>query len=203
MKNISNILLGILKFFAVLICIALALFVIYYGVDFLLKDLSSAVVRAVISNFIVFATIIIFVSQKAVKPSKLLADAQQAVNDNIMASETVKADSETRLAQAEESIANIDNEINSLFEKTEANAELVGAKIIADAENTVTIVKANTEKAIENSQNLLKNELLRRASLASVEVARAHIINELNNNQGLHDKLIDESVEAIEGVELA
>ena len=49
---------------------------------------------------------------------------------------------------------------------------------------------------------ILKNELLKRASLASVEVAKNHIINELNTNQGLHDKLIDESIEAIEGVGL-
>ena len=96
----------------------------------------------------------------------------------------------------------IDEEIDVLFEKTETNANLVGAKIITDAENVAEGVRINTEKSIENSQLLLKGDLLRRASLASVEVARAHIVNELNNNQGLHDKLIDESIEAIEGVEL-
>ena len=89
-----------------------------------------------------------------------------------------------------------------MFEKTENNAQLVGAKILEDAGRVANTVQANTEKAIENSQLILKNDLIRRASLASVEVAKAHIINELNNNQGLHDKLIEESVEAIEGVEL-
>ena len=49
---------------------------------------------------------------------------------------------------------------------------------------------------------ILKNELLKRASLASVEVAKNHIVNELSWNQGLHDKLIDESIEAIEGAGL-
>ena len=57
-------------------------------------------------------------------------------------------------------------------------------------------------KALENSKTILKNELLKRASLASVEVAKNHIINELSWNQGLHDKLIDESLDAIGGLEL-
>ena len=43
----------------------------------------------------------------------------------------------------------------------------------------------------------MKNDLIKRATLASVEVAKSHIINELNNNQDLHNKLIDESIEAI------
>ena len=61
------------------------------------------------------------------------------------------------------------------------------------------IVKENTEKALQNSYTLLKNDLLKKASLASVEVARNHIIDELSRNAELHDKLIEESIEAIEG----
>ena len=49
---------------------------------------------------------------------------------------------------------------------------------------------------------IMKNELLKRASLASLEVAKSHIIHELNNNKELHDKLIDESIDAIEGAGL-
>ena len=41
---------------------------------------------------------------------------------------------------------------------------------------------------------------MKRASLASIEVARNHIVNELSWNQGLHDKLIDESIDALVGV---
>ena len=58
-------------------------------------------------------------------------------------------------------------------------------------------IQENTSKALENSRTILKNELLKRASLASIEVAKNHIINELSWNQGLHNKLIDESIEAL------
>ena len=55
---------------------------------------------------------------------------------------------------------------------------------------------------MENKRTVLRNDLIRRASSASIEVAKNHIINELNNNYDLHQRLIDESIEAIEGVEL-
>ena len=50
---------------------------------------------------------------------------------------------------------------------------------------------------MENKSALLKNDILKRASEASIEVARNHIVNELNNNYDLHQKLIDESLEAL------
>ena len=87
--------------------------------------------------------------------------------------------------------------INAILKKSEENAQNVGEKILQDAEKNAIIVKENAEKVIENNQNLLKNDLIKRATLASVEVAKSHIINELNNNQDLHNKLIDESIEAI------
>ena len=48
----------------------------------------------------------------------------------------------------------------------------------------------------------MKNDILKKVSLASVEIAKDYIKNELNNNQELHDKLIDESINSIEGVSL-
>ena len=51
----------------------------------------------------------------------------------------------------------------------------------------------------DNRAELLKNDIMRRASLAAVEIAKNHIINELMSNHDLHNKLIDESIEAING----
>ena len=62
-------------------------------------------------------------------------------------------------------------------------------------------IRDNARKVVENKSALLKNDILRRASQASIDVARNHIINELRDNDGLHQKLIDESIEAINGIE--
>ena len=96
----------------------------------------------------------------------------------------------------------LNSELEEIVSKSVENAKLIGEKVLDDANKTALTIKENTNKALENSKTILKNELLRRASLASVEVARHHIINELSWNQGLHDKLIDESLDTIGGLEL-
>lgn len=152
-------------------------------------------------NFVIFLSIIVFLVRKINVTAKL-ESAQVSVKDTIVESESAKVQSEERLSAIEESMAHIEEEIDSILEKSEETAKLVGEKIIQDAEKTALVIQENTGKTLENKRMLLKNELLKRASLASVEVAKAHIINELNNNQELHDKLIDESIDTIEGVQL-
>ena len=157
------------------------------------------IARTNLFNFVIFLSIIIYLVKKIDIKSKLEV-AQVVVKDTIVASETVKVESEERLSSIEESIAHIEDEIDSILEKSSENANLVGEKIVQEAEKTALVIQENTTKAIENSQVLLKNELLKRASLASIEVAKGHIIKELSANNELHDRLINESIEALEGV---
>ena len=159
------------------------------------------IARTNLFNFVIFLSIIIFLLKK-INISAKLETEQVQVKDSIVESEAVKIQSEERLSSIEDSMAHIEEEIEAIIEKSEENANLVGEKILQDSQKTALVIQENTGKAIENSRMILKNELLKRASLASVEVAKNHIINELNTNQGLHDKLIDESIEAIEGVGL-
>lgn len=192
----ENICKGIL----ILLVVGLILATIYYGIDFVLKDSLSSTARAVLSNFIVFALIIGIVLKQVVHPKAMLELEQTIIETQIKDSETTKTESEVRLATIEDSMANVEKEIDSIILASEENAKLVGEKILKDGEKTALIIKENTEKAIENSRTILKNDLLKRASLASIEIAKTHIINELSWNQGLHDKLIDESIEALNGV---
>ena len=152
-------------------------------------------------NFIIFAGIIIFLYYKLNVTSKL-EQAKDSVKQTIEESETAKEESESRLNGIEESLSHIGDEIDEILKKSEDNAQLVGAKILQDAQKACDVIRDNTEKSIENKTLLLKNDLMQRAAKASVEVAKAHILDELNNNQELHDRLIDESIEAIEGVQL-
>ena len=157
------------------------------------------IARTNLFNFVIFLSVIIFLVKKIDVTSKL-QDAQVAVKDSIVEAETAKVASEERLGTIEDSMAHIEEEIDAIIEKSEENARLVGEKVVQDGKKMALVIQENTVKAIENSRVILKNELLKRASLASVEVAKGQILNELINNKELHDKLIDESIEAIEVV---
>jgi F0F1-type ATP synthase membrane subunit b/b' len=189
-KSISKAIARILIIFAVL-------GLIYYGVDFAFKALLSSTSRAVLSNFILFALIIALVMKNIVHPKAILEQAQSLVEKEIKDSENAKDDSETRLDAIQKSARNVKKEINTIIKKSEENAKLVGEKMLQDAEKKALTLKENSIKAIENSQVLLKNDLIKRASLASVEVAKLHIIKELEKNVELHDKLINDSIEAL------
>lgn len=202
MERIISLVKKVCKFVLIILIALVTLAIIFYGIDYLFRNTLPALSRAVLSNFIVFAGIIILLSEKQIRPIKAIEAAQSAINETITESETAKVESEERLKNIEDSVANIEQEIDAIIVKSEENAKLVGEKILQDGESTALIIQENTSKAIENSRMILKNELLKKASLASVEVARAHIVNELSWNQGLHDKLIDESIEAIEGAGL-
>lgn len=159
------------------------------------------IARTNLFNFIIFLSIIIFLVKK-VNVSAKLTEAQEKVVKTIEDSESVKDDSETRLSSIEKSMANLDSEIELIIAKSEENAKLVGEKVLADAEKTSLVIKDNAQKSIENSRVILKNDLIKRASLASVEVAKNQILGELEKNSELHDKLIEESINALEGMEI-
>lgn len=165
------------------------------------EEIINYIARTNLFNFVIFISIIIFVVYKLDVRGKL-EQSKVAVETEIEESKTVKAESEVRLSAIEESISHIEEEIESILTKSEENAKTVGEKILQDAQKSVVVIRDNADKAIENSRVILKNDLIKRAALASVETAKLHIMNELNANQGLHDKLIDESIDAIGGVQL-
>ena len=198
LSNLFRTLVKVLVGFALALA---ALWLFYFTLDFAFKNIMPYISRAVLANFILFAGIITFIFVKLNILEKM-ENAKTAVKETIDESENVRAESEIKLSGIEESMNHLGEEIDAIIAESDERAKLVGEKILEDADKTALVVRDNTQKAIENNKNLLKNDLLKRASLASVEIAKAHILEELSRNSELHDKLIDESIEKIEGVEL-
>lgn len=166
-----------------------------------ISEIINYIGRTNLFNFVIFLAIIIFVCKKINVTGKLEAAKKDVVN-NIENSKAAKSDSESTLKAIEESVAHIEEEIDEIIKKAEENARMVGGKILEDAEKSVENIKYNSKKTADARAGLIRNDIMRRASAASVDVAKNHIINELRNNPELHNKLIDESVDAINGVEI-
>lgn len=159
------------------------------------------IARTNLFNFVIFAGIIIFLIIKLDVKSKI-ESARVSVDETIHESETAKKDSEDKLSSIEESMKNLSADVDKIVTQAEENAKLVGDKITEDTKKSIAVIHDNAQKVVENNHIILKNDIIRRASLASVEVAKAHIIEELKQNKDLHDRLIDESINTIEGLEL-
>ena len=157
--------------------------------------------RTNLFNFIVMVMIITFIIVK-VDLNRHLNDMTSSVADKIEHSKEEKSKSEICLKEMEEVISCIGEEIEGIIGKSEENAKSIGEKYLLEAEKSVENINDNSQKLVSSRALLIKNDILKRISEASVEVARNHIINELNNNYDLHHKLIDESVEVIGEVNL-
>ena len=155
--------------------------------------------RTNLFNFIIFFGIIVWVCKK-INVSEKIESSRVSVVNSIEDSKTAKANSEEDLRKIEDSVSHIEEEIEKIIKKAESNAQMVGDKLLADAHRTVTSIKDNSQKSIEARAGLLKNDILKRASVASIEVAKSHIIEELKRNPDLHNRLIDESIDALDGV---
>ena len=159
------------------------------------------IARTNLFNFILFASIIAFIFVK-LDVIGIIENAKNSVVDTIKNSEKTKSDSEDVLSEAENKISNLSEEVDSIINSSVDNAKLVGDKLLSDTNNTLENMRHNSEKLVENKTESIRNDIFKRASLASVEVAKSKIIEELNNNRELHNKLIDESVEQINEVNL-
>jgi F0F1-type ATP synthase membrane subunit b/b' len=159
------------------------------------------IARTNLFNFIIFAGIIAFLFIK-LDVSGVLRKGAENTAEEITNSETAKSESEESLHSVEEKVANLADEVGKIIKQSEDNANNIGEQIITDANKSAVRIQENTAKIIENKTVLLRNDIMKRASLASVEVAKNHIIKELDNNYDLHNRLIDESIEAINGVDV-
>lgn len=190
---IKKIVIAILAILAVIAVLA----IFYLTVDFLFKGILSYTSRAVLANFIVFATIIFIISKFAIKPNELLEKAQKDIENSIKKSEQVKLDSQEQLLSTQDRIKNIEVEVEEIIKNSKETAQNAGAKILDDANKIAISTKEDIKKTIQNNQYLTKNDIIRRTSSALIEIAKTNIINELNKNPQLHDKLIDESIQTI------
>ena len=149
-------------------------------------------------NFIIFAAVFALIFWK-IDLIGLLEKGRQSIAEKIEDSETKRNEAEAGLQTIEDKVSNLENTVKELIVKSEENANIVGEKMISDANNTAQNIKSGTIKLTENKAALLKNDIMRRVSLAAVEIAKSHILNELMSNKELHNKLIDESIDAING----
>ena len=201
MKKIGKKVLNFLKKLGIFVLVTSVIIgilaLLYITVDHMFANVFSYIARAVLSNFIVFATIIFLVSKFAIKPNQLLEKAQQDIEKNIKNSELAKTESKEKLSCAQKRMENIDSEVKEILKNSDENAKNAGERILQDANKIAISAKDDTQKAIQNNQHLLKSDIIRRTSNALVEIAKTNIIKELEKNPDLHNKLIDDSIETI------
>lgn len=123
--------------------------------------------------------------------------------DVIEAIETAKKErdlAKKELKEAKGKVKNLDSEIKERIDTASKNAQTIAKQILNDNKSKIQQIENNANKIINAEERNLSADLTSKTIQSSVELAKKHIKGLLQENEDLHDKYIDKSLNEIDKV---
>lgn len=152
-------------------------------------------------NFVVMVCLLSWMIKKFDIAGKL-EQGRKAIEDKILHSKQSKEQAINELFETQSKNESVEAEAFEILEKAEKNAVIVGEKLVEDAKKQAAEFGKNIEKTVETNIKSLKTSLTNRTANTAIQLAQKHIEKELKSNKDLHLHFINESIEALNGVEL-
>ncbi len=160
-------------------------------------EIWNTIVQTNTFNFIIFLLIFAFIFKYA-KVGSLISSMQLKVNQYINDSNNAKNLSERELSEAEEKVSKVGSEIKEIIDNADLNAMRLGRKILADAHVQSESILLNADKVNDANGKKIISELTQEAALASVELAKRHIISVLDKKPHYHAKFVEDSIKELD-----
>lgn len=148
-------------------------------------------------NFVIFVAILVYVFKK-INIGNLITSLQTKIKQIIEAAKSFLGQAVLDFKKAEDEVKNVPQDVKKMISDAENTAEILSKKILEDANKQVQTIEKNAQKLVEAEEKKLSAQILQKTSKASVEIAKDHIKNVLNNNPNLHEKYINESIDALD-----
>ncbi len=159
-------------------------------------ELWTTIVQSNTFNFLVMIALFAFIIKKF-NLSEKLEEAISKVKETIDESENAKNNSIKELEQASEKTKNVQAEVEEIEQKADENIINSKNKIALNCEEQIASIKKSAEKIIDAKEKELASRLSKKTVLASLEIARKHIVNLLNQNPAYHKEFIEKSIEEL------
>ena len=151
-------------------------------------------------NFAVMITVIACVMAKLNLGEKI-ENLRNSIVKRVEDSDTAKNDADKFLTDTKKSVENLGQELAAIKDNAVKSADNMANKIIEDAKNQVDKFEQNAHKNIENEFAKVQSELKNEVSELSIDLARNNIKEKLTQDNELHKKLINESIDKLDRVE--
>lgn len=148
-------------------------------------------------NFIVFALIFVWILKK-INIKEIINSLQQKIIKIIDEAKKEHEDAQNELLNAEKAVENLGVELKNIVDDAHKSAEVIGEKILNEAKKQIASIESNAKKVIEAEEKLLISKLTKSTSQASIETAKLHIKNVLEQTPTLHEKYINESIDELD-----
>lgn len=160
-------------------------------------EIWTLIVKSNAFNFLILLGLIIF-AIKFFKVGSLIEKACTKVKETVENSDLEKENSKVELQKANETIKNIANEVKEIFDNAQKSAELMGEKILKDADLQAKNIEQNAKKIMEFESKKVALNLTQKTALASLEVAKNHIKNTLKEKPQYHNDFIQKSIDELD-----
>ncbi len=144
-------------------------------------------------NFFIFVGLIWWLAGKKIKD--FFVGRTKGIKKDLEDLDQRRVDAEKKLQEVEKSIANIEQEKESILVSAREEGEAVKESIIAKANESAEKIRAQARLSAEHETQAAVNEL--RAEMADMVVAAATKILQEKLDQQQHEKLVDEYIKKV------
>ena len=166
-----------------------------------LLEIWNKILTSNLFNFVLMLVFLGWIIDKTNLGQKL-EDGRKSIEDKITNAKMNKENAAKVLFETQEKGAEIDKEVFETIEKAERNAVIVGEKIIADAEKQSAEYGRTLQATIDSNIEKLRLNLTTKTAQQAIEMAKKHVEKQLEDDRELHIKYINESIDALRGINL-
>lgn len=154
-----------------------------------------------IINFIIMVWILYAIVKK-INLGQSFEKSIEKVQANIQKSDKDKEESQIALNKAQELIDKLPQDIETLEQNSKEKVEIFTTKIAENTQKSISNLEKNIDRAISIEEKKISNLISEKTSKASVELAKQHILKQLEENPQLHNQFIMNSLDELDKVKL-
>lgn len=161
----------------------------------------NSILQSNLFNFVLMLFLLAWIFKKCNLAEKL-EEGRKSIENKILQSKLAKEQALNDLYAVQEKTKEIDDKIFEILEKSNKNAKMVGEKILQNAELSIKNLNDNLKQTIDTNAKALNIKMTNKTIDTILEVTKQHIQKELKSDKTLHFKFINESIDALKGVDL-
>lgn len=158
----------------------------------------NVIVQSNTFNFLIFIGLFALLFKK-INFGAMMDSLQAKVMVLIEDAKRAKDDSINELKKTQEVSSKVPMEVKNILDNAEVTADRLGKRILEDAEKQVNSIYKNTDGVVESEGQKIISTLTKKTALASLELAKAHIVKTLQVKPQYHAKFIEDSINELDG----
>ena len=160
-------------------------------------EIWNIIVQSNTFNFIIFVLVFAIIFKFA-RVGSLIEQMQDKVKQYVDDSNVAKENSIVDLKKAQDAVNLAGSEIKVIIDDAHLQALRLERKILADAHVQSENIILNADKVNESNGKNIISELSVATALASVELAKKHILSTLEKKPQYHAKFIEDSINELD-----